>query len=297
MTGAPLPQEVRLPGEAEEGKNARVKFGFVSAAGSPQAHIERAVVAEEKGWDGFFIPDGAYHFDPWVLLAAIAGRTQTIRLGTMLTPLPWKQPWTVAAQAASVDQISGGRVILAVGLGSPDTGRADRGEPMDKVTRAQLLDDGLEIITRLWRGEWSFEGTHYHLDLSAQPPRTLRPVQQPRIPIWVVGGWNRPKSMRRAVRYDGVLPQMIDIHEDGYARSFEELAAWVRSHPHDDGTVADVIKEGHTTADDPAAAAARTGRWRERGATWWIEADWTAMTSERLDTRARAGPPRSVDGR
>ena len=84
---------------------------------------------------------------------------------------------------------------------------------------------------------------------------------------------------------------MIDTHEDGYARSFEELVAWVRNHPHDDGTVADVIKEGHTPAEDPAAASARAARWRDRGATWWIEANWAAMTSEHLDARARAGPP------
>lgn len=268
-----------------------MKTGLVSAAGSPQEHVERAIVAEAEGWDGFFIPEGAYHLDPWVLLAAIAGRTTTIALGTMLTPLPWRRPWTVAAQAASLDQLSNGRVILSVGLGSPDTGRAARSEPMAKAARAQLLDDGLEIITRLWSGEWSFEGNHYALDLSAQPPRTLRPVQQPRIPIWVVGGWNRARSMNRAVRYDGVLPQVIDAHPEGYARTFEELAKWVRAHPHDDGTVADVIKEGHTPSDDRGAAMERVARWRDRGATWWIEANWTAMTSEALDARARSGAP------
>ena len=82
-----------------------MKTGLVSAAGSPQEHIERAIVAEAEGWDGFFVPEGAYHFDPWALLAAIAGRTETIKLGTMLTPLPWRRPWTVAARAASVDQL------------------------------------------------------------------------------------------------------------------------------------------------------------------------------------------------
>lgn len=273
-----------------------MKAGLVSAVGSPHEHIERAVLAEAQGWDGFFVPEGAYHLDPWALLAAVAVRTTTIKLGTMLTPLPWRRPWTVAAQAASVDQLSGGRVILSVGLGSPDTGLADRSEPQDKLTRARLLDDGLEIITRLWRGEQSFEGAHYHLDMAPQPPRTLRPVQQPRIPIWVVGGWNRPKSMRRAVRYDGVIPQMIDRTDGGFSESFEAMAAWVRAHPHENGTIPEIIYEGHTPPDDAGAASAKVGRWRDRGATWWIEANWTAMTSGSLDIRARAGPPRLHQG-
>jgi hypothetical protein len=116
-------------------------------------------------------------------------------------------------------------------------------------------------------------------------------VHEPRIPIWVVGGWSRPQSMRRAARYDGVIPQMMDT-KDGYSESFEQMVAWVRSHPHDDGTVADVIYESHTPADDPGAASAKATRWRDRGASWWIEANWAAMSSERLDARARAGPPR-----
>lgn len=155
-----------------ERDDAPVRLGMVSAGGSLHEHVERAVVAEAEGWDGFFVPEGAYHVDPWALLAAIAVRTHTIRLGTMLTPLPWRRPWTVAAQAASVDQLSGGRVILSVGLGSPDTGRAERSDPMDQVRRAQLLDEGLEIINRLWKGETTFEGDTYHLEMSPQPPRT-----------------------------------------------------------------------------------------------------------------------------
>src|SRR5688500_3093057 len=174
-----------------------MKFGFVAPGGDTlEEAIERAVLAEEAGWDAIFLSDGAYHVDAWCMLAAIAVRTSRIRLGTLLTPLPWREPWTVAAQAATVDQLSGGRVILSVGLGSRDTGRASRTHPKDRRERAQLLDEGLEVVTRLWAGERTHDGDHYQLRLDSQPPRTLRPVQEPRIPIWVVAAWPRPKSMR-----------------------------------------------------------------------------------------------------
>lgn len=267
-----------------------MRFGFVSPGGSPTEQVERAVQAERAGWDAFFVWEGAYHVDAWSLLAAMAERTTSIRLGTMLTPLPWRRPWTVAAQAATVDQLSEGRVILAVGTGAPETGRAATNEPTDVRIRAELMDEGLRVISTLWSGGRSFEGDHFTLDLAEEPPRELRPFQQPRIPIWVVGAWNRQRSMSRAAAYDGVIPQLLDLDDGDFVATFTEMATWVSSHSKPDGNPVDVIYEGETPADDPSAASERAVRWQERGATWWIESRWGQVAGV-ADERIAAGPP------
>src|SRR5512146_2163827 len=183
-----------------------MKYGFVLPGGDARTAADMAQAAEEAGWDGFFVWDPVWGIDPWVALAAAAEHTRRIRLGTMITPLSRQRPWTLAGQTAALDNLSGGRVILAVGLGAVDTGFAEFGEETDRKKRAELLDEGLEIVSGLWRGQpFSFEGRHYHVrptQFFAPPP----PVQKPRIPIWVVGAWPRPKSMGRALRWDGVLP-------------------------------------------------------------------------------------------
>lgn len=93
--------------------------------GDPRFLVELAELAESAGWDGLFLEDYVcYQGDPsaptcntWVALAAIAVRTERIRLGTEVTPLTRRRPWNVAREAAGVDQLSGGRMILGVGLG------------------------------------------------------------------------------------------------------------------------------------------------------------------------------------
>lgn len=268
-----------------------MRFGFVSPGGSPAEQVERAVRAEEAGWDAFFVWEGAYHVDAWSLLAAMAERTTSIKLGTMLTPLPWRRPWTVAAQAATVDQLSEGRVILAVGTGASETGRAATSEPSDARTRAELMDEGLRVVTTLWSGGRSFEGKHFTLDLADEPPRELRPFQQPRIPIWVVGAWNRQRSMSRAVAYDAVIPQLLDIDNGDFVGTYTEMASWVSGHRRADGAPVEVIYEGETPAGDFSAASERAERWHARGAAWWIESRWGQPASA-ADERIAAGPPR-----
>jgi len=98
--------------------------------------------------------------------------------------------------------------VLPVGLGALDTGFDKFGEQTDRKTRAELLDEGLDIITGLWHGQpFNFNGKHFHVketDVFFFPPP--KPLQSPRIPIWVVGGWPHEKSMQRVIRYDGLLP-------------------------------------------------------------------------------------------
>ena len=107
--------------------------------------------AEEAGWDGVFVWDHVQWdgrvapLDPWVVLGAMAVRTERVVLGTMVTPLSRRRPHSVAKQLATLDHVSGGRAVLAVGLGEPpDRDFADLGEETDPRVRAAMLDESLE---------------------------------------------------------------------------------------------------------------------------------------------------------
>jgi alkanesulfonate monooxygenase SsuD/methylene tetrahydromethanopterin reductase-like flavin-dependent oxidoreductase (luciferase family) len=275
---------------------AQIRCGAVLPGGSATEQFELALLAEQAGWDGVFVWEAAYGPDAWSMLAAMAVRTSRIRLGTMLTPLPWRRPWKVASQVAALDQLSAGRAILAVGVGAVDTDLPDTGEVTDLRGRAALLDEGIDLIRVLWQGGRSFHGEHYHyqtgrLDLSA----AATPVQD-RIPIWVVGVWPALKSMRRALRCDGVIPQ-YRAAEPG-PQDAAAVRAWLTGHGVPAGF--DVIADGETPADDAAAAAATAAAWADAGCTWWLETRWEAR--DQMRERLAAGPPRKpaarpVDGR
>ena len=156
-------------------------------------------------------------------LAVAACRTTTIRLGTMLTPLPRRKPWELAGQVATVDRLSHGRVIVSVGLGAPDSGYEAFGEETDKVLRGELLDEGLEILRGLWAGQpFTHHGKHYTIQPS-EFPTIGHTMQQPGVPIWCVGALGSKKSMSRALSCDGLIPQVIDerqrspVHAGGTA--------------------------------------------------------------------------------
>ena len=184
-----------------------MNFGIVLPGGTASQQFEQAIVAEQSGWDGVFVWEAAYGVDAWVLLGAIAARTTRLRLGTMLTPLPWRRPWKVASQAVTLDQISAGRAILAVGLGAIETELPSTGEVTDLRGRAERLDEGIDLIRALWAGQASFHGRHYDYESErADLVEVGRAVQGP-IPIWVVGLWPRPRSMQRVLRCDGIVPQ------------------------------------------------------------------------------------------
>ena len=166
-----------------------MQYGFVLPGGTATEQLTLAVVTEEAGWDGVFVWEAAYGVDAWTLLAAMAQRTTRVRLGTLLTPLPWRRPWKVASQAVTLDQVSGGRAILAVGLGAVETGLGQTGEEIDRRVRAEMLDEGIDLITSLWAGRLRFKGRHYQVDLAGREDlaRVARPVQHPRIPTTQIG--------------------------------------------------------------------------------------------------------------
>jgi alkanesulfonate monooxygenase SsuD/methylene tetrahydromethanopterin reductase-like flavin-dependent oxidoreductase (luciferase family) len=271
-----------------------MRYGAVLPGGTATEQLEQALLAEQAGWDGIFIWETGYGVEPWTLLAAVAMRTERIRLGTMLTPLPWRRPWKLASQVATLDQLSGGRAILAVGLGALDEGMPTMGEVTDLRGRAERLDEGIDLIRELWAGARSYQGRHYaYQEGTVDLARAARPVQS-RIPIWVVGVWPRPKSMRRALRCDGVIPL---YQLDGRAEGPDDARAartWLAGHGAGPGF--DMVIEGETPAGDPAAAAAAVGPWAEAGCTWWLETRWemphdSAERMAQIRERLAAGPP------
>src|SRR5438105_10425550 len=276
-----------------------MQYGFIVPGGDLQHILEMAVDAEAAGWDGVFYWDGIYiesaglMYDPWVVLAAIAMRTERVRVGAMLTPLSRRRPWKLARETVTLDHLSHGRLILPFGLGALDDGGfAKVGEETDRKVRAELLDEGLEILTGLWSGQpFSFHGQHYSVEeMTFLPP----PVQSPRIPIWVVGAWPGQKSMQRVLRYDGLLPTKIASGDAPAAITPEDIQAmkaYIEEH-RVQTTPFDIVQEGETPGEDRERAREIVRPYAEAGATWWTESRWSFPPIEELRRRIQQGPPR-----
>ncbi len=264
----------------------QMRYGAVLPGGTATEQLELALLAEEAGWDGVFVWEAAYGPDAWSMLSAMAVRTVRVRLGTLLTPLPWRRPWKVASQVATLDQLSDGRAILAVGIGA--TEMADTGEVTGLRDRAEMLDEGIDLIRALWDGGTSYHGRHYAYETGLPDLGTAaRPVQR-RIPIWVVGVWPAPKSMRRTLRCDGVIPQYGPLGHEPDPADARAVRAWLSEHGAADSF--DVIADGETPAADPDAAAATAASWAHAGCSWWLETRWEAR--DQMRERLAAGPPR-----
>ncbi|CAN5523107.1 LLM class flavin-dependent oxidoreductase [soil metagenome] len=276
-----------------------MNYGMVLPVTDPKQIIELSVAAEAAGWDAIFIAEMIYGPDAWVTLAATAMRTQRIKLGTMLTPVARMRPWKIASETATLDRLSNGRVILAVGLGAPDTGYAEYGEIIDRKTRIELTEEGLEIVTNLWSGEpFVHQGKHYQVDTTTiqQGMRDWEPklVQSPRIPIWLTGGWPREVSVRRTLQYDGLLPNVFG--DDGKMRTMTtDDVVGMRAFVERERTVSgrfDIIVEGESVMSEPDALE-KVRAWETAGATWWIESSWSHQDDlEFLTARIEAGPPK-----
>jgi hypothetical protein len=265
-----------------------MRYGVVLPGGTAGQQVVQAVDAERAGWDAVFVWEAAYGVDAWSLLAAMAVATERVRLGTMITPLPWRRPWKVAGQVATVDQLSGGRAILGIGLGATDPALPQTGEVTDLRTRAAMMDEGIDLMRTLWAGGSSYHGEHYDYQASG-PSDDARPVQ-PSVPIWVIGRWPRPKSMRRVLRCDGVIPENA-----GTPQEIGDLIAWLGDNGARPGL--DVLTEGSSPAHDPAAARAQVEPWARAGCTWWLESFWelpgdSATKHRKVSERIAAGPPR-----
>ncbi len=277
-----------------------MRYGIVLTTGDPRVAANLAADAEDAGWDGVFTFDAISIgslplFDPWIVLAAAAMRTTRVTLGAIVFAPARRRPWTLAREAISLDVLSNGRLVLPVGLGTlDDAGFGNVGEPTSAALRARRLDETLAILDGLQSGEpFAFEGDDYRFEPMTFLPR---PVQRPRIPVWVVGAWPHERSMRRAARWDGIVVQ-AQGPADGPSPMpgvLPEIVDWLRrQRPADrEGRPFEVVVDGTTPADDPAAAAATAFAHEAAGATWWIESDWSAATVDTLRARILAGPPR-----
>ncbi len=276
-----------------------MRYGIVLPGGTAPEQLEQAVLAEEAGWDGVFVWEAAYGVDAWSLLGAMAARTSRVRLGTMLTPLPWRRPWKVASQLVTLDQLSGGRAVLTVGLGALSSDLPLTGEVTDLRGRAGLLDEGIDLVRHLLGGGTSFRGAHFHYECAIDDlAEVARPVQE-RIPIWVVGAWPRPRSMARLLRCDGVVPQFEQVTSGPSPEDFAAVRAWLKDHGAGPGF--EVIADGETAGKPPALAAARVGALAEAGCTWWLETLWelphhSAARMAQVHERLLAGPPVAPKG-
>jgi alkanesulfonate monooxygenase SsuD/methylene tetrahydromethanopterin reductase-like flavin-dependent oxidoreductase (luciferase family) len=258
-----------------------IEFAGAGPTVNPRALAELAKLAEDAGWDGVFLEDYIVHHtrrdmptcDPWVALAAMALSTSTVRLGTEVTPLPRRRPWKLAREVATLDHLSNGRMILGAGLGDAnDPGFGGVGEPTAVRTRAELLDESLAIIAGLWTGQpFSFSGRHYHVDEMTFLPR---PVQAPRVPIWIGGGWPNPGVKKRASRWDGICAYMemgtFEEWKDQSPDYVTEVRALIEQERGSDDDFA-IVTGGRDRDDDWDRERDIIAGLDEAGATWWVE--------------------------
>ena len=130
------------------------------ALADPAIVARLSAEAEEAGWHGVFVWDHVRWrepvvevADPWITLAAIATSTAGVRLGPMVTPLARRRPVKVARETATLDRLSGGRLVLGVGSGAFPFEWDYLGEQPDPRVRGEMLDEHLDLLDRLWTGE------------------------------------------------------------------------------------------------------------------------------------------------
>lgn len=274
--------------------------GIASAA---PVLAEFAAVAEDSGWDAVFLEDYVVYqaqsdvpvTDPWIALAAMATRTSRIRLGTMVTPLARRRPWSVAKAAATIDHLSGGRFVLGVGLGdsAADLSFTGFGEENDIRRRAKMVDESLQIIASLWTGETtSFIGEHYRIQNVRMLPT---PVQAPRIPIWIGGAFPHRGAMLRAAKWDGANLFRAKTSDSPFVRGltieeFIELRGFVTTHRKGQPGPFELFV--HPRLSAPIAEERdRLTAFAAAGATWsqvWFPPD----SVEAMRQRIAAGPLR-----
>lgn len=262
-------------------------FGY---CGDPRNLIELATECERAGWDGFFIwdhlqfPEMEPAADPWVALSAIASQTEKILLGPMITPLPRREVVKLAREALTLDHLSGGRLILGIGLGYDALPEWSAfGLEQDAKVRGEMVDEGLLVLEALWSGKpVNHTGVHYNAVCEAW----AKPRHEKSIPIWIAGQWPGRKPFRRAAKWDGVIPMARDQMEGGKITptDLQDLLSVIDTE-HKRAPEYDVVMIGmNPTSADLLAYASE-------GVTWWLEASgpWSRSLEE-MKAQIRRGP-------
>ena len=249
----------------------------------PRACARLATSAEQHGWHGCFLWDHVLRpdppmaiADPWVALAAIAVATEQIRIGPMITPLVRRRPQKLAREVTSLDQLSGGRLTLGLGLGV-DTGRelSGFGELVDARQRGDLLDEGIALLTEMWTGERvDHHGAHFVADDVVLLPR---PIQQPHPPIWMAARTSAARPLRRAAGQAGLF--VIEVGSDQLVEMLEVVGT-------ERGTLDgfDVAAVRHDGLDVAA--------YERAGVTWWMTDIAPGVPEAEVAALIAAGPPR-----
>jgi F420-dependent oxidoreductase-like protein len=250
--------------------------------------VRRVQLAEELGFDGVW---GFDHFQPMygdgpgetfegmTTLAALAGVTSRIRLGLLVTGVTYRHPSILAAQAITVDHASHGRLELSLGAAWFEKEHDELGIPFPPLgERFDLLEDALEIVTRLFTGETvSYDGKVVSLrDAQLRPT----PVQDPGPPIWI--GGNGPKrTLPLAARYADVW------HAWGTPKSLAEanqrvddLAAEAGRDP------SDIARAGSLSLDDLDTARKHAAGWREADYDYLV-CGWPEVGASQVEAFAR----------
>jgi F420-dependent oxidoreductase-like protein len=229
--------------------------------------VRRVRLAEDLGFDGMW---GFDHFQPMygegpgetfegmTTLAALAGMTSRIRLGLLVTGVTYRHPSVLAAQAVTIDHASHGRLELALGAAWYDKEHRELGIPFPPTgERFDLLEDALEIVTRLFTGDVvSYEGKRVSLhDAFLRPV----PVQQPHPPIWI-GGTGPTRTLPLAARFADVW------HAFGTPNSLREASARLDSLAVEAGRdPASIMRAGSLSLDDLETARRHAAKWRDAG--------------------------------
>jgi hypothetical protein len=263
-----------------------MRSGFILPGGNDNEQLELALIAEDAGWDGVFVWEGAYGVDAWRHLSAIAARSHRVRPrhdahpAAVAAPLEGRQPGRDPRSSLRRPTAPHGRARRAHRR-SPADGREE-----DLRVRASMIDDGIDLIRALWEGRAEFGGQAFRYRFEATDQLEVgRPVQE-RLPIWVVGLWPRIKSMRRVLRCDGIAPQFEGEHRTRPIAFARCGPGWRRTGP---GPTSTCWPRGARRTANASEASRIVGPWGDAGCTWWMESTGRCPTTRRGGWRRSAG--------
>jgi alkanesulfonate monooxygenase SsuD/methylene tetrahydromethanopterin reductase-like flavin-dependent oxidoreductase (luciferase family) len=254
--------------------------------------VRRVKLAESLGFEGVW---GFDHFQPMygegpgetfegmTTLAALAGVTSRIRLGLLVAGVTYRHPSVLAAQALTIDHASQGRLDLSLGAAWHGGEHHELGISFpDLGERFDLMEDALEIVTRLFTGETvSYEGRVVSLDNARMQPV---PVQSPRPPIWI-GGTGPKRTLPLVARYADVW------HAFGSPNSVQEasvrvdeLAATAGRDP------SSIMRAASLSIDDNETAAKHADKWRTAGCGYLV-CGWPGDGDEQVERFAQTLMP------